>query len=170
MSKPGVKVRFYRSKNKLKEKSAGLGLDANAVIEFDEGLLSEAEEALNEMSEEYPDWVMTIIDELFEVHRRCVDDEVGRKGYFERINSIAHDMKGQGGTFGYQLITDFAEGLYNFTAAGAGLSDSHVEIIKAHLDAMRVVIRERIEGDGGDIGAEIKKGLELSVQKFSNKK
>lgn len=170
MSKPSVQVRFYRIKNKLKEKTAGLGQDGDAVIEFDEDVLSEAELALSEMSEEYPDWVMTIIDELFEVHRRCVDDEVGRKGYFERINAIAHDMKGQGGTFGYQLITDFSEGLYSFTATGSGLSDSHVEIIKAHIDAMRVVIRERIEGDGGEIGAEIKKGLELSVQKFKGKK
>ena len=170
MSKPGVKVRFYRVKNRLKEKASGLGLDANAEIEFDEDLLSEAEEALNEMAEDYPDWVMSVIDELFEVHRRCVDDEVNRKGYFERINSIAHDMKGQGGTFGYQLITDFAEGLYGFTSAGAGLSDDHVEIIKAHIDAMRVVIRERIEGNGGDIGGELKKGLEQSVAKFSVRK
>lgn len=170
MSKSGVQVRFYRIKNTLKEKAAGLGLDGDAVIEFDEDVLSEAQMALNDMSEEYPDWVMTIIDELFEFHRRCVDDEIGRKGYFERINAIAHDMKGQGGTFGYQLITDLAEGLYGFTATGSGLSDSHVEIIKAHIDAMRVVIRERIEGDGGQIGAEIKKGLELSVQKFKGKK
>ncbi len=170
MSKQGVKVRFYRIKNRLKEKTAGLGSTAGLEIDFDEDLLSEAEEALNEMAEEYPDWVMSIIDELFEVHRRCVDDEVNRKSYFERINSIAHDMKGQGGTFGYQLITDFAEGLYNFTAKGSGVSDSHVEIIKAHIDAMRVVIRDRIEGDGGEIGKELKKGLELSVQKYSAKK
>ena len=170
MSKAGVKVRFYRSKNRLKEKTAGLGLDANAVIDFDEDLMSAAEEALNEMAEDYPDWVMSVIDELFEVHRRCVDDEVNRKGYFERINSIAHDMKGQGGTFGYQLITDFAEGLYKFTSKGSGLSDSHVEIIKAHIDAMRVVIRERVEGDGGDIGSELKKGLQDSVEKYSMKK
>jgi len=113
---------------------------------------------------------MSIIDELFEVYRHCVDDEVGRKGYFERINSIAHDMKGQGGTFGYQLMTDFVKGLYTFTAKGAGLSDSHVKIIKVHIDAMRVVIRERIDGDGGDIGAELKKSLEISVQKYSTKK
>lgn len=170
MSKAGVKVRFYRIKNRLKEKAAGLGTDANAVIDFDDDLISEAEEALNEMAEDYPDWVMSVIDELFEVHRRCVDDELNRKGYFERINAIAHDMKGQGGTFGYELITDFAEGLYNFTAKGSGLSDNHVEIIKAHLDAMRVVIRERVDGDGGDIGKELKKGLEQSVEKYSTKK
>ncbi|MEZ5757055.1 MAG: hypothetical protein R3D86_02410 [Emcibacteraceae bacterium] len=170
MSKPGVKVRFYRIKNRLKEKTAGLGLDANAVIEFDDDLLTEAEEALNEMAEDYPDWVMSVIDELFEVHRRCVDDETNRKGYFERINSIAHDMKGQGGTFGYQLITDFAEGLYNFTSSGSGLTDNHVEIIKAHIDAMRVVIRDRIDGDGGEIGKELKMGLEQSVAKYNNRK
>lgn len=170
MSKSGVKVRFYRSKNRLKEKAAGLGMDANAIIEFDDDLMSAAEEALNEMAEDYPDWVMSVIDELFETHRRCVDDEVNRKGYFERINSVAHDMKGQGGTFGYQLITNFAEGLYNFTAKGSGLSDSHVEIIKAHIDAMRVVIRERVEGDGGEIGSELTKGLQQSVEKYNPKR
>ena len=169
MSKSGVKVRFFRIKNKLKEKAAGLGLAAGAEIEFDEDILAGAQEALDELAEGYPDWVMGVIENLFEVHRRCVDDDVNRKGYFENINAIAHDMKGQGGTFGYQLITDFSEGLYNFTATGSGLSDHHVEIIKAHLDAMRVVIRERIEGDGGDIGNELKKGLEASVAKYSGK-
>jgi len=170
MSKSDVKVRFYRIKNRLKEKTAGLGSNAGVEIEFDEGLLAEAQEALNDMSEDYPDWVMAVIDELFEVHRRCVDDDINRKRYFERINTIAHDMKGQGGTFGYQLMTDFADGLYNFTSTGAGLTDSHVEIIKAHLDAMRIVIRERIEGGGGEIGNELKKGLEMSVAKFKSKK
>lgn len=170
MSKEGVKVRFYRMKNKLKEKTAGLSNMDGAEIEFDEGLLASAQEALNELAEDYPDWVMGEIDELFEVHRRCVDDEINRKSYFERINRAAHDMKGQGGTFGYQLITDFSEGLYNFTTTGAGLSDSHVDIIKAHIDAMRVVIRERIKGDGSEMGSELKKGLEATVVKFSGRK
>ncbi|MBT5186291.1 MAG: hypothetical protein HOH19_14600 [Kordiimonadaceae bacterium] len=170
MSKPGVKVRFFRVKNTLKEKAAGLGLAAGAEIEFDEDILAGAQDVLDELAEDYPDWVMGVIENLFEVHRRCVDDEVNRKGYFENINGIAHDMKGQGGTFGYQLITDFAEGLYNFTSTGAGLSDSHVEIIKAHIDAMRVVIRERIDGDGGEIGSELKKGLEASVAKYGGRK
>ncbi|MCC3860795.1 hypothetical protein [Pseudemcibacter aquimaris] len=170
MSKPAVKVRYYRLKNKLKEKTAGLALEPGAIIEFDEDVLADAEDAFQEMAEEYPDWVMGLINELFEIFRRCVDDDVNRKGYFERINAIAHDMRGQGGTFGYQLITDFAEGLYNFTQRGSGLSDSHVEIIKAHLDAMRVVIRDRVEGDGGDIGKALKEGLEESVKRYSNKK
>lgn len=169
MSKPGVKVRYYRLKNTLKDKTAGIALEPGAVIEFDEDILSEAEAAFEEMAEEYPDWVMGLIDQLFEFHRRCVDDDINRKRYFEGINAIAHDMRGQGGTFGYELITDFAEGLYNFTQQGSGLSDNHVEIIKAHLDAMRVVIRDRVNGDGGDIGHALKEGLDQSVQKYRNR-
>lgn len=167
MSKPNIKVRFYKIKNRLKEKTAGLGNLEGVEIEFDNNLLSEAEEIFNEMAEDYPDWVSSILDDLFEAHRRCVDDDLNRKAYFERINSIAHDMKGQGGTFGYELITDFSEGLYNFTAKGSGLSDNHVEIIKAHIDAMRVVIRDRIHGDGGSIGKELKEGLAASVEKYN---
>ncbi|WP_417317841.1 hypothetical protein [Emcibacter sp.] len=165
MGKP-VKVRFYRLKNKLREKAVGLGNVNPEDVSFDEGMMLKAHEALQEMAEDYPDWVSTLIDNLAEEHRRCVDTPEYRKAHYEKINAIAHDMKGQGGTFGYQLITDFAEGLYNFTGPSAGMGDSHVEIIKAHIDAMRVVIKDRIEGDGGQIGTEIKKSLEAAISKY----
>ncbi|WP_138379944.1 hypothetical protein [Luteithermobacter gelatinilyticus] len=168
MAKP-VRVRYYRLKNRLKEKTAGLGKVNAEDVSFDDELLMKAEEALQEMAEDYPDWVSSLINQLAEEHRRCVDSPETRKAHFERIHAIAHDMKGQGGTFGYQLITDFADGLYNFTGPNAGQTDSHVEIIKAHIDAMRVVIRERIDGDGGEIGNELKESLTQAIEKYSSK-
>ncbi|WP_321391763.1 hypothetical protein [Emcibacter sp.] len=165
MAKP-VRVRYYRLKNKLKEKAVGLGSVSAEDVSFDDDLMLKAQEALQEMAEDYPDWVSTLIDSLAEEHRRCVDSPEYRKAHFEKINAIAHDMKGQGGTFGYQLITDFADGLYNFTGLNAGMGDSHVEIVKAHIDAMRVVIKDRIEGDGAEIGGELKKSLEAAIDKY----
>ena len=39
-----------------------------------------------------------------------------------------------------------------------------MEIVKAHVDAMRAVLREKISGDGGEIGkaliAALKEGIE----------
>jgi hypothetical protein len=80
-----VRVRFYKIKNRLKEKSAGLGMVSGGEIDFDDDILNMAQAALDELAEDYPDWVSSLIDELFEVHRRCVDDEPARKNYFERI-------------------------------------------------------------------------------------
>lgn len=167
MAKQGVKVRYYRFKNKLKDKTAGLGVDSQAVNALDPEAMARAEAALSEMSEEYPDWVKTIIDKLAAQHRSAVDTPHERRGSFEKIRRIAHDMKGQGGTFGYPLITDFASSLYDFTGPNVGMTDNHVEIIKAHIDSMRVVINERIEGDGGENGQLLKKGLHQAIEKYT---
>ena len=165
-----VTVRYYRRKNKLREKTLGLAPMNDDEICFDDDLMMKAAAALEEMSEEYPDWVSGLIKQLSEVHRRCVDTPETRRNSFEQIHSIAHDMRGQGGTFGYPLISDFADSLYNFSVPTTSTSDNHVEIIKAHIDAMRVVIGERIGGDGGDIGKELKASLEAAIEKFTNNK
>lgn len=162
-----VSVRFYRFKNKLREKTLGLGKVSDDEVVFDEKLMAEAMAVLDEMSEDYPDWVFGLIQQLADVHRRCVDTPEQRFQHFEQLHAIAHDMRGQGGTFGYPLMSNFADGLYDFTGVGTATSDKNVEIIKAHIDAMRVVIKERISGDGGDVGNQLKVGLEAAIKKYS---
>lgn len=167
-AKPKVKVRFYRFHNRLKEKAAGAaGFKGTGEIPAE--LLQEAEAALEKMSEDYPDWVSKLIDRLGEQHRRCVDTPELRRSYFEELRSVAHDMRGQGGIFGYPLISEIAESLYLFTGPTSGMSDNHVEIIKAHIDAMRVVIKNRINGDGGDVGTQLMKGLEAAIKKYEGR-
>lgn len=161
-----VKVRFYRFRNRLKEKTAGLGGKATGVSEE---ALAAAERALAELAEDYPDWVSGLISKLAEQHSRCVDTPDKRREYFEEINRIAHDMKGQGGTFGYPLITDFADSLYTFTTARSEITDSMVELVKAHIDAMRVVIKDRVEGDGGEVGVALKQSLDQAILKHKTR-
>lgn len=86
---------------------------------------------------------------------------------FEEINHIAHDMKGQGGTFGYPLITSFADSLYGFTIKRPGeISDNQIELVKSHLDAMRAVIKGRVSGDGGEIGQKLTESLSDAIEKY----
>lgn len=162
-SNKDVIVRFYRFQNRLKEKTAGLA-PGNTSISPE--ALEEAEKALGKMSEDYPDWVSNIIGKLQEQHGRCVDTPEMRRDCFEEINHMAHDMKGQGGTFGYPLITNFADSLYGFTVQRPGeITDNQVELIKSHLDAMRAVIRGRVSGDGGEIGAKLSESLNQAIEK-----
>ncbi|MCJ9430305.1 Hpt domain-containing protein [Kordiimonas marina] len=164
--KKPVIVRFYRFKNRLKEKTAGL---APGKVTISPEALEAAEEALHKMAEDYPDWVSGLIVKLQEQHGRCVDTPEKRRDCFEEINRIAHDMKGQGGTFGYPLITTVSDSLYGFTQSREEISDNQVELVKAHLDAMRAVIRGRVSGSGGDIGQKLIEGLNQAILKYSKK-
>ena len=163
-----TKVRLYKFKNRLREKTAGMGSGNNVGISPE--ALAKAEASLSEMSEDYPDWVSKEIEQLAELQRRCVDTPEERKAFFTEIAETAHDMKGQGGTFGYPLITSFAESLYRFADVKGNMNDTDVELIKSHVDAMRAGIKGRISGDGGEIGAEMQKGLEMAIPKKSKRK
>ena len=157
----GVIVRFYRFKNRLKEKTAGLAPGRASIAPE---AIEAAEKALSKMSEDYPDWVKGLIGKLQEQHGRCVDTPEQRRDCFEQIALISHDMKGQGGTFGYPLITAFADSLYGFTTVKGEISDNQVELVKAHLDAMRAVIRGRVSGDGGEIGKKLTQSLNEAIE------
>lgn len=161
-AKSKVRVRLYRFRNKLRDKAAGLSPTGQA-LDFDESALAAAEQLFAEMAEDYPDWVSGQLSQIAELHRRCVDTPDARRSLFEQINAHAHDLKGQGGTFGYPLISQVAVSLSRFSALRSAISDKHVEIIKSHLDAMRAVVRERIKGDGGSTGAALVKGLEQVI-------
>src|SRR5439155_465870 len=81
----------------------------------------------------------------------------------EEINLIAHELRGQGGTFGYPLITVFGKSLYEATKVPSRQDDAGLEIVKAHIDAMRAVLREKIAGDGGDIGQQLFTTLKAQI-------
>jgi hypothetical protein len=69
------------------------------------------------------------------------------------------ELKGQGGSFGYDLISQVGESLKIFTENCSEANPRDVEIIAAHVDAMRMVMVDDIKGDGGEVGRAIVDGL-----------
>lgn len=162
---PGV--RFYIIRNVLKEKAGSAEGAPGEPGEISVEAIKAAEMEFQKMSEDYPDWVQGLVEELFENHRRCIDTPELRHEKIAVIHDIAHDMKGQGGTFGYPLITDFGESLYKCTHKSEECSDNLVGLVKAHIDGMKAVISGRISGDGGDTGEELLGTLNQAIQRYS---
>jgi hypothetical protein len=40
-----------------------------------------------------------------------------------------------------------------------------VEIVRAHIDAMRAVLRDKVSGDGGMVGRELLASLKSAIKK-----
>lgn len=158
-----AKVRFFRFRNRLKDKVGGGG---GAKLVISGKALAGAQAALEKMAEDYPDWVQRHIGQLRELLRQCAEDAAHRTKHYVKIREIAFDMKGQGGTFGYTLITTFAGSLYEFTGPQSGTTDNHVEIVKAHVDAMAAVIKDRVKGTGGQLGVELTQQLNQAIAKY----
>lgn len=71
----------------------------------DQAALEKAEAAITNMSVNYLDWAEEDLNKIttaLEDLKANLDDPVER---LDKVYQIAHDMKGQGGSFGYNLMT-----------------------------------------------------------------
>lgn len=167
--RPKTKVRYFRMRNRLKAKTAGAGPVDDGPPQLAGGALERAMQEMKKAEEDYPDWVLKTLAELGDHHKSLVekDDRVELRRHFKQICDIAFELKGQGGTFGYPLISIFGKSLNEFTIGEVVIGDSQIEIVKSHIDVMRAVIKDRIAGDGGDIGKALVESLQQAIKKHS---
>ena len=130
-------------------------------------MLKKAEEVVQQHAEKYIERAQSQIDGLVEVVREAHAETNERPKIFERIFLRAHDIRGLGSTFGYTLVTDIAASLCNFVESVENHDDNVMEVIDAHVDALRGMIGNDVKGDGGSIGREILDGLNQAVAKNS---
>jgi CheY-like chemotaxis protein len=156
-------VWYFRLPNTLKDKVGGLGQSTPGEIPA--ALLEEAEHQLERAALDFTDWALEYLGKLSNLCAEALAKPGSRSKYFLEINLLAHELRGQGGTFGYPLITTFAKMLFDATYEGCRDDDDAVEIVKAHIDAMRAVIREKISGDGGETGRALSAALNAAIRK-----
>lgn len=161
----GSDTYLFKIPNVLKQK---MGLEnARTPFEMPTEILAEAEEKLEREAEGFLDWAKTFLDDLSEKVNLARNDPSKRAEHLAEVNRIAHELRGQGGTFGYPLITLFAKSLFETTDYPCREDDANIEICRAHIDTLRAVIREKIEGDGGAIGRQLLTSLNQAIAKHS---
>ncbi|MCP5367318.1 MAG: hypothetical protein H6907_19350 [Hyphomicrobiales bacterium] len=83
------------------------------------------------------------------------------------VMRVALDLKGQGASFGYDLITAVGAELCRFIDRIGALGDREMEGIRLHLDTLKLVLAKDLRGDGGEAGRELVDGLRRMVDKLS---
>lgn len=163
-------VWYWRLQNTLREKVASGLAGAKVKGEIPDDLLEKAEKQLERSALDFSKMALDLLSRLSQL---CTDAsmEPGRRSiFFGKINELALELRGQGGTFGYSLISTIGKMLFDVTLEGCKEDDSAVEVVKCHIDSMKAVLREKVTGDGGQLGGQLIKGLEASINKIKDNK
>ncbi len=160
------KVWIFKLQRHLKAKLT-TGYDNTDGPMFDPDLIAAAEAKILEMEGDYTDWVQDSINEMDEAHRAMVEDPETSQQQMASIHRIALELRGQGGIFGYPLMTQFGKSLYETTAENVEPTPKLLDLIEAHIDLINVVVKQKIKGDGGELGRELLNNLSKAKKKFS---
>lgn len=81
------------------------------------------------------------------------------------FHRLVHDLKGEGGSFGFPLLSKIGGTLCLLLEYGAATLPAAFSTVEAHVAALETVLRQRIKGDGGEVGQSIVAGLQTAVRK-----
>jgi len=141
---------------RLKVGAKGLGaIDAAAI--------AKAEAALKSLSGNFSQWLNDEIVKL-EGARQQVKAEGVTHETMESLYLRAHDLKGLGTTYGYQLITRIAASLCRLIDEKDKRLTAPMALVDAHIDAIKAAVREEMKGDDHPVGSALVMALEQKVQ------
>ncbi len=129
--------------------------------------LERAEAVIADMTDKYLEWAA---QDLAKIHQALEDLKAEKKDHKDalaRIFHLSHDMKGQGGSFGYTLMTILGGNLCNFVEKLEDAGPAEVEVIQLHINTMDLVIAKQMKGDGSKEGEQLLTGLDLVAAKVS---
>jgi len=139
------------------------GQKVRAVDGSVDEMLEDADAALDELKANYTTWALEDIGRMQACLDAAVAEPAAAESHLEDLFKVCHDVKGQGGSFDYPLVTAVGQSLCDFLRTGAANTGFGHKVIAAHLGALRPVLENGISGDAGATGARLVEELAALV-------
>lgn len=164
MADNAMEVQIVPNDDRLRRK---LGVSAAMPLKLDAARLAEAEKAIAQMEGSYRDWLETDLKSVGAAIERIAADPKNALPHIKVARGLLHDIRGQGGTFDYGLITAIADSLHDLLRASETPDARLIDLMRIHMDALRVVQLKGLKGDGGEEGRAMRQMLALAVAKLT---
>jgi hypothetical protein len=157
MIDPYAAARLIANRGDLKRKAVNYkrGQDLQLTPE----LRGKIEKAIVSNQAEFEASALETWRNLKEAWGSAAFNSVGRGRYYEWMHDLALELKGQGGMFGYPLVTLYADTLKNLCAGLSQPSHRLHAIIGLNVDALGIIIRRRISGPGSVLERRVAEAL-----------
>ncbi len=124
--------------------------------------LAQAQAAVASMADQYIGWVTADLERLARAVAGInpAAPAAGLKAAYE----VTHDIKGQGATFGYRLVTDIGALLCRYLKQAEAAKAYDPAVLDAFQQALGTVVENRVQGDAGELGQEILASLQAAAK------
>jgi chemotaxis protein histidine kinase CheA len=163
MSESSADVKIIPPNIDLRRKITGS--DRPGQLKIDESRLAAAQTAIDGLEENFLSALAEELVTLADLIGKAEADETTRAAMLSKGARLAHDIKGQGGTFGYPLLTEIGQSLYNLLRDTANPTPVHFNLMRLHVEALHVIESGRLKGQGGRSAREVKERLAQAVSK-----
>jgi hypothetical protein len=154
-----TKVQIINPPNRLKSMID----DGKPTKGIDPNLLARAEKAMEDVKPQVEEHMKGEVARLQELMGTVAGSAGQDKQALDEMYRTSFELKGQGTSAGYNLLTRFGDSLCRYIEALQQPGAKEVAIIKAHVDSIAVIMHRGIKGDNNPVGMAIVAELEKVV-------
>lgn len=154
-----TKVQIINPPNRLKS----MVDDGKATKGIDPTLLAKAEKAMEDAKPLVEEHMKGEVARLQALMGKVAGSNGQDKQALDEMYRTSFELKGQGTSAGYNLLTRFGDSLCRYIEAQPQPGPKEVAIIKAHVDSIAVIMHRGIKGDNNPVGIAIVAELEKVV-------
>lgn len=122
--------------------------------------------AAEDLIDSYQGWAVDDLAELWKAYEDTRSAS-GNPKQILKMFEIAHGIRGEGGSFGFQLISTIGDLLCKFLEGKRKLTAAGSEVVKVHILAMRAVFRQELKGPQPAMERDLRQLLALLRQRVS---
>ncbi|MBM3556200.1 MAG: response regulator [Alphaproteobacteria bacterium] len=128
--------------------------------------LAQAQQTMERAEVDAKRWFNEMVDRLGNMLAALQDEASEKPIVIKNIHGLAHELRGAGGIFGFPLVTQFGKSLYQWTDEAVDLRKETFDMVRAHIEVIRITVRQGIRTDNDRIAIEIKSILDKAIRKF----
>ncbi len=156
-------IQFFQPPNNLKQKQKLAGVSGT----IDAGWIEAAERSILTAKFDYIAAAGEDLAKLQAAYDAAMKEPANRVEHIKAVYAMVQSIKGQGSSFGYPLMTAVGNQLARFIEdCGDNLTDAQLEGVRVHVEALRLILQQKMEGEGGPMGQKIVAGLGLVIKKM----
>jgi chemotaxis protein histidine kinase CheA len=144
-----------------------LGPDVSIRDAFSEDVVASAESVIEESKQDFFGDAQDDITGMEESFAKAEEEPAEAKPHIRAIQQCVFSLKGQSETLGFDLLAHASKSLYDFCSRHfrAGEPEQLI-VVRKHLDTIKLIVKEKMQGDGGQLGQELIKSLHLLTEKY----
>ena len=152
------KVRFIKPPNILKQKVGFGGIPETRLIK--------SQEVIDSVQVDFVPYANDFLNALTTQIKEAKKDGANFDEIKDSMIRPVMQLKASGGMFHYQLISDIADIALQFLEAIEDINKDSLDVISAHEKTMRVIINNKLEGNGGKEGDALIKELDQACKRY----
>ena len=160
----GQKVQIIQPSGDLRKRAVNFKTGFGVVLSA--GETQKLQTVVEKSSEKFVRDIGATLRKLREDLAALPEGETLTREMLQRVGNDAIDIKGLGGTFKFPLLTQIAKSLHDYVLQIKTPSAWNAVIVGHHIDALYVVLAQRITGFGGQVESELLVALRAASAKY----